>query len=63
MWVESKDPYVFPKLCNQVFFYLDVLDGDRWFILRDDPRSKHIFGNNNGTMPGEEDNQGDGNKD
>jgi hypothetical protein len=63
MWVETKEPYVFPKHCNQVFFYPDVLDGDWWFVLRHDPRSKHIFENNNVTMPSEEDNQGDGNKD
>jgi hypothetical protein len=28
MWVETKEPYVFPKHCNQVFLYPDVLDGD-----------------------------------
>jgi hypothetical protein len=43
MRVESKEPYVFQKHCNQVFFYPDVLDGDWWFVLRHDPRSKHIF--------------------
>jgi hypothetical protein len=63
MWVESKEPYVFPKHFNQVFFYLDVLDGDWWFILRHDMRSKHVFENNNVTMPSEEYNQGDGNED
>ena len=26
MWDEKKDSYVYPKECNQVFFYLDVLD-------------------------------------
>ena len=25
---ENKEPYVFPKHCNQVFFYRDVLDRD-----------------------------------
>jgi hypothetical protein len=61
MWVESKEPYVFPKHCKQMFFYPYVLDGDWCFIIRDDPRYKHIFENNNGTIPSEEDNQGDGN--
>jgi hypothetical protein len=28
MWVETKEPYVFTKHCNRVFFYPDVLDGD-----------------------------------
>jgi hypothetical protein len=28
MWVETKEPYVFPKHCNQVLFYPNVLDGD-----------------------------------
>ena len=39
MLVEMKEPYVFPKDCNQVFFYRDVLDKDWWFVLRHDPRS------------------------
>jgi hypothetical protein len=63
MWVESKDPYVFPKHCNQVFFYPYVLDGDWWFVLRHDMISKHLFNNNNVTMPSDEDNQGDHNED
>ena len=63
MWFESKGPYVFPKQCNQVLFYLDVMDGDWWFILRHVSRYKHFFENNNVTMPSEEDNKGDGNKD
>ena len=42
MWDEA-EPYVFPKHCNQVFFYPYVLDRDWWFVLRRDPRSKHIF--------------------
>jgi hypothetical protein len=58
MWVESKEPYVFLKHCNQV--YPDVLDEDWWFILRHDPISKHLFENTNVTMPSKEDNQGDG---
>jgi hypothetical protein len=62
MWFETKEPYVFPKHCNQVFFYPNVLDGDWWFLLRHDPRSKHCFENNNFTIQSEEDNQGDGNK-
>ena len=62
MLVEIKEPYIFPKDCNQVFFYPDVLDRDWWFILRHDPRSKHIFVNNNVVMPNDEDNQGDGNE-
>ena len=56
MWVETKEPYVFPKHCNQVFFNLDVLDGDWWFVLIHDPRSKHIFENKNFIMPSEEGN-------
>jgi hypothetical protein len=62
MWVESKEPYVFPKHFSCVFFYLDVLDGDLWFVLRHDPRSKHLFKNNNVTIPSKKDNQGDGNE-
>jgi hypothetical protein len=56
MWDENKEPYVFPKHYNQVFFYPDVLDRDWWFILRHDLRSKHIFENNNVIMPSKEDN-------
>ena len=63
MWVETKETYVFPKHCNQVFFYPDVFDGDWWFVLRHDPIFKHIFYKDNVTMPSEEDNQGDGKKD
>ena len=60
MWDEAKEPYVFPKHCNQVFFYPDVLDRDLWFVLTHDPRSKHIFENNSVIMPCElEDNEGD----
>ena len=61
MWDETtKEPYILPKHCNQVFFYLDVLDRDWWFVLRHDPRSKHIFENNSVIMPSElEDNEGD----
>ena len=62
MLVETKGPYVFPKHGNQVFFYLDVLDQDWWFVLRHDPRSKHIFEKNNVLMSTDEDNQGDGNE-
>jgi len=51
-----------PNTANQVFFYIHVLDRDRSFILRHDPRSKHIFENNNVTMPSEEDNHDDDNK-
>ena len=43
-------------------FYPDVLDRDCWFVLRHDPRSKHLFENNNVVMSNDEDNQGDGNK-
>ena len=43
-----------------MFFYPDVFDRDWWFVLRHDPRSKHIFENNIVVMPSElEDNQGD----
>ena len=60
MWDEAKETYVFPKHCNQVFFYPDVLDRDWWFVLTHDPRSKHIFENNRVIMPCElEDNEGD----
>lgn len=51
-----KEPYVFPKHCNQVFFYLDVLYQDWWFVLRHDPRYKQLFYNNNVVMPNYEDN-------
>ena len=61
MWRETKEPYVFPKNWNQVSFYSDVLDRDSWFVLRHDPRSKHLFENNNVIMPSVEDNHGDGN--
>jgi hypothetical protein len=44
---------------TKCFFYPDVLDKDWWFVLRHDPRSKHIFENNNVIMPSEEDNEGD----
>ena len=56
------EPYVFPKHCNQVSFYPNVLDQEWWFVLRHDPRSKHLFENNNVIMPRNEDNQGDGNE-
>ena len=60
MWDEDKEPYFFPKHCNQVFFYPDMLDRDWWFVLRHAPRSKHIFENNSVIMPCElEDNEGD----
>ena len=61
MWDETKEHYIFPKHCNQVDFYLDVLDTDWWFVLRHDPRSKHLFENNKVIMPGEGNNQGDDN--
>ena len=48
---------MFPKHCNQVYFHPDVLDKDWWFLLRYDPRSKHIFENNSFIGPSEEDNQ------
>jgi hypothetical protein len=56
MWIESKEPYVFPKHCNQVFFYPYMFDGDWWFVLRHDSRSKHHFENKNVIIPSEEDN-------
>ena len=60
MWDEAKEPYVFPKHYNQLFFYPDVLNRDWWFVLTHDPRSKHIFENNSVIMPCElEDNEGD----
>ena len=62
MLVETTEPYVFPKHCNQVFFHPDVLDWDLWFVLRHDPRSKHIFDNNSVVMPNDEDNQGNDNE-
>jgi hypothetical protein len=45
-----------------MFFYPYVLDGDWWFILGHDLRSKHLFENNNVIIPSEEDNESDGNK-
>ena len=62
MWDKSKEPYVFPKHCEQVFFNLDVLDRYWWFILRHDPISKHVFENKNVSIPTEEDNVGVGNR-
>jgi hypothetical protein len=62
MWDEAKETYVFPKHYNQVFFYPYVLDRDWRFVLRHNPRSKHIFENNNVIMPRKEDNEGDDNK-
>jgi len=47
MWHEAREHYVFPKQCNAVFFYPDVLDKDWWFVLRHDPISKLVFDNNN----------------
>ena len=55
-------PCVYPKRCNQVCFYLDVLDRDWWFLLRHEPRSKHLFENNNVSIPRNEGNQGDSNE-
>jgi hypothetical protein len=46
---------------TKCFFYPNVLDRDSLFILRHDPRSKHIFENNNAIMPRKEDNAGDDN--
>ena len=60
---ETKKPYVYPKQCNQVFFYLNVLVRDRWFVLKHDSRSKHLSENNNVIIPNQEDNQGDGDED
>ena len=60
MWDEIKDPYVFPKHYNRVFFYPDVLDRDWWFILRHKARYKHVFENNNVSTPIEENIVGDG---
>ena len=45
-----------------MFFYPDVLDKDWWFILKHDPRLKHIFKNNDIIIPNEEDSQGDCNE-
>ena len=59
---KTKEPYVFPKHCNQVFFYPDVLHWVWWFVLRHDSISKHLFEKNNVVMSKDEDNQGDGNK-
>jgi hypothetical protein len=63
MWVENKEPYVFPKTLQPSVFYPNVLDGDWWFILRHDLISKHLFEKNDVTMSSEEDNHGDGNGD
>ena len=59
MWDEAEERYVFQKHCNQVFFYPYVLDRDWWFVLRHDPRPKHIFEYNNVIIPSKEDNEGD----
>ena len=45
-----------------MLFYPYVLDKDWWFILRHDPIFKHVFENNNVSMPIGEDNEGDGNR-
>ena len=62
MLAETKEPYVFQKHCNHVFFHPCVLDWDWWFALRHDPISKHLFDNNSVVMPNDEDNKGDGNE-
>ena len=63
MWVETKEPCIFLKHYNQVLFYPYIFDGGWWFVLRHDPREKHLFENNNVILiPGEEDNQVDGNE-
>jgi hypothetical protein len=43
LWVETKEPYVFPKHYNQVFFCPNVLDRDWWSVIRHDLISKHVF--------------------
>ena len=62
MWGESKEPYVFPKHCNKLFFYPYVLDRDWWFILIQDPISKHVCEKNNAIMPTKEDIEGNENE-
>ena len=62
MLAKTKEPYVFPKHCNHVFFNPDVLDRDWCFVLRHDLRYKHLFDNNSVVMSNDEDNQGDGNE-
>jgi hypothetical protein len=61
MWDEYKEPYVFQKHYNQVFFNPYVFDRAWWFILIHSSRSKNIFENNSVIMPSEEDNEGDDN--
>ena len=39
-----------------------MLDRDWWFILRNEPKSKHVFEKNGVSMQIEEDNEGDGKK-
>jgi hypothetical protein len=56
MWVETKESYVFPKHCNQVFFYPDGLDDDWWFVLIHYMKSKNNFEDQNIIIPSEEDN-------
>ena len=51
MWHEARESYVVQNIATRCFFYLYVLDKDWWFILRHDPRSKHIFENNNFIVP------------
>ena len=45
-----------------MFFYLDELHKYWWFILRHEPRSKHVFEKNNTILQTDEDNEGDENK-
>ena len=60
--VETKYPYVFPKHCNQVFCYPDVLDWDWWFVLIHSSRPTNIFEKNNVVIQNNEYNHGDGNE-
>ena len=56
------EPYVFQNHCNHVFLYPYVSDRYCWFVLGHDPRSNHLFENNNVVMASDEDSQGNGNE-
>ena len=44
MWDEKNKSYDFPKHCDTCFLYLNVLDGNWWFVLRHDVLSHYKLG-------------------
>ena len=56
VWDETKEPCIFPKQRNQVFFYLDVLVRNWWFILSHDLKSNIFFIEKNVIIPSKENN-------